>query len=249
MADNMTRFFAAPADIAENTIHLSDENAAHIRSLRLRPDELFIVCDGLGKDHVCHLGDRDDSGSIAEIVETRPSRGEPKIYCVVFIAFAKGDRLDYATQKSVELGARKITLFPSERCISLSDIITKKTARLQKIALEAAKQSGRGCIPRVTAADTFDAAIGLAAHAGLSLFFYEHEEKLHLKQVLQQHDPTQPPNSVSIVTGPEGGFTPQEAALARSSGLVQVTLGPRILRCETAPAAALAAIMYHTGNL
>jgi len=253
---------------------LSAEDTAHMRSLRMRPTELFVVCDGAGSDHICRLARR-DGGTSAEIVETRPSVGEPTIACSVFIAYAKGDRLDYAVQKSVELGACEVVLFPSERCVSVPVDLVKKAARFQRIALETAKQSGRGRVPGVTATRSFAAAVKLAARAGLPLFLYEDEATLHLKQALEdgserlafsvmsgpegaeraesteaedsRHDAA--PNTVSVMSGPEGGFVAKEAELARSAGMRIVTLGPRILRCETAPVAALAAVMYHTCNL
>jgi len=279
----------------------------HIRSLRLRADELFVACDGEGTDYICRLGNRgalyygsqttnqrpqsNISRSIAEIVEARPSLGEPSVDCSVFIAFAKGDRLDYAVQKSVELGAHDIVLFPSERCVSFPEDTSKKTVRLQRIAFETAKQCGRGRVPGVSAVGSFESAIRKAsagdsqpaahdsqlcdderpeAASGLSLFFYEQEETMHLDQALERYFQSnsqstvcnsQPEDdaadrglrrasgSVAIVTGPEGGFEPREAEIARSAGLSTVSLGPRILRCETAPVAALAAIMFFTGNL
>jgi 16S rRNA (uracil1498-N3)-methyltransferase len=238
---------------------LSADDVDHVRSLRLRPDESFIVCDGGGSDYICRLCERGaenaggsgrrsggEGGVIAEIIETQPSRGEPSVLCSVYIAFAKGDRLEYAVQKSVELGAYEIVLFPSERCVYVPNDKGKNTARLQRIALETAKQCGRGRIPEVMAEDSFTAAIGRAAGAALPLFFYECEDRLHLKQALELHSDAR---TISVVTGPEGGFESSEAESARTAGMLAVTLGPRILRCETAPAAALAAIMYHTGNL
>ena len=240
----MIRFFADQQDISDSKIRLSEEDAEHIRALRLRANELFVVCNGAGSDHICRLSDNGDR--VAYIVETRPTRGEPDIACSVYIALAKGDRLSYAVQKSVELGARDIVLFQSERCISIPVDMVKKTARLQRIAMEAAKQCGRGRIPEVTAINSFPAAIGKAASAALPLFLYECEDKLHLKQVLEKRCNCQ---TISIVSGPEGGFEPYEAELARSKGMTAVTLGPRILRCETVPSVVLAAIMFYTGNL
>jgi len=265
----MVRFFAARSDISGGTIKLSAEDAAHIRSLRLSPSEFFVVCDGEGMDYVCRLSGAGER-AVAEIVETRPSSGEPTVKCSVYIALMKGDRLDYAVQKSVELGAHEIVLFPSERCISLPGDMSKKTARLQRISLETAKQCGRGRVPGVTAGDTFETAVGKAARADVPLFFYECEENLHLKQALcdaerrnaecrMQNAESEPerrtplstlhsPPSFSLMTGPEGGFEPHEAELARSAGMLSVTLGSRIMRCETAPVAALAAIMFQTEN-
>ena len=240
----MIRFFAQPQDISDGVIQLTTEDAEHIRALRLRPAEQFIVCDSAGTDYICHLGIR--GTNTAKISVTSPSLGEPSVMCKVYIAFAKGDRLDYAVQKSVELGAGEIVLFPSERCVSVPGDMSKKTARLQKIALETAKQCGRGRIPEVTAISSFSSAIELASCAALPLFIYEREENRHLKQVLENSGDF---HTASIVTGPEGGFESHEAAFALSLGMISVTLGPRILRCETAPVIVLAALMFHTGNL
>jgi len=224
----------------------------------MRPAELFIVCDGQGTDYVCKLS---ETVGAAEIIEARPSLGEPTIKCSVYIAMAKGDRMEYAVQKSIELGAYEIIVFTSERCVSIPGDIAKKTARLQRIALETAKQCGRGRVPEVTAVPSYEAAIKQAASAKLPLFFYEDEEKMHLKDALVQGTgdrgqtvgrgiPDAPGAvDISIMTGPEGGFAPQEAKLAQEAGMIAVTLGPRILRCETAPIVALAAIMYETDNL
>ena len=132
--NKMIRFFADPSEIKDSLISLSAEDATHIKSLRMRPAELFVVCDGQGTDHVCRLSER-GGGTVAEIVETKPSLGEPDVACSVFIAIAKGDRLDYAVQKSVELGSYEIFLFPSERCVSVPGDMSKKIARLQRIAL------------------------------------------------------------------------------------------------------------------
>ena len=240
----MFRLFTEPHNISAGSVRLGAEDSEHIRSLRLRPDEVFIVCDGSGTDYVCRLGRR-DFNSVAEIIEKRLSTGEPAIKCRVFIAYSKGDRLDYAVQKSVELGAFEIILFESERCVAVPHDIPKKITRLQRIALETAKQCNRGIIPSVTSCGNLnDVICEVKKDSGLPLFFYEDETGLHLKDVLEQHDTV----AVSIITGPEGGFETHEAELARTENIHIVSLGPRILRSETAPVAALAAIMYHTGN-
>ena len=346
----MIRFFADPPDESGSYIRLSTGDAAHIRSLRLRPDETFIVCDGNGLDYVCCLGDKDgdgvdgdgggkdggkDSGkggggkadksrSFARIIETRPSLGEPSIDCTMYIAYSKGDRLDYTVQKCVELGACGIVLFPSERCVSLPGDVSGKISRLKRIAVETSKQCGRGRVPAVSAMSCFDAALDAVVCAAtacasespvesavpvpagsdmlrtildhgvagvcpfLPLFLYECEKDLHLKQALEvfrpslysvsedrkmpytvtgvvngaspQSDdgyvgaatgvlPHRAIGSISIMTGPEGGFSPAEAELAKAAGMVTVSIGPRLLRCETAPVAALSVILYHLGEL
>jgi 16S rRNA (uracil1498-N3)-methyltransferase len=255
----MIRFFVSPQDIFDNTIRLSAEDTKHVRSLRLRPEETFIICDGTGIDYICKLGER-DSCTVAMIVDKQSSIGEPTIKCNVYMAYSKGDRLDYAVQKSVELGVHKIILFESERCVAVPKDISKKVSRLQRIALETAKLCNRGIIPEVTPggnlSDIIDrVSIESTQISNLALFFYECENRLNIKDILEQR--FLPPfksdgcdaKSVSIITGPEGGFEPHEVELAVSKDIATVSLGTRILRAETAPVIALATIMYHTGNL
>jgi len=250
----MTRFFTEPQNISNKTIRLDAEDTKHIRTLRLRPDEQFVVCDGNGTDYICQLGERDDH-TVAEIKEQRKSIGEPSVKCRVFIAYQKGDRLDFATQKSVELGVHEIILFESERCIAIPHDIPKKVARLQRIAFETAKLCNRGIIPIVSAGGKFANAVDEAVNGSdLTLFFYEAEDQLHIKDVLEKHfsSPDNDDNhavTVSVITGPEGGFEPHEVDIARSRNIPIVSLGPRILRSETAPPVALTTIMYQSGNL
>ena len=244
----MPRFFVTASNIFGGAAFLDAKETEHLRALRIRKGESFTVCDGAGTDYTCRLKELKADGAEVEIVEKTQTASEPTIECTVYVAFAKGDRLETAVQKSVELGASEIVLYPSARCVSKPEglSVLKKTGRLQKIAEEAAKQSGRGKIPRVVVSPSFDKMIFQAVKADLPLFFYEDEAERHLSDALEAHLEIK---TISIVTGPEGGFDPEEAAFAKDTGMISVSLGPRILRCETAPIAALSAIMYHTGNL
>ncbi len=243
----MPRFFITASNIFGGAAYLSAKEADHIRALRIRDGESFTVCDGDGTDYTCRLKKIMPDGAEAEILDKAPTRTEPSVYCVMFMAFAKGDRLETAVQKCVELGASELALYPSARCVSRPDGVSslKKTSRLQKIAEEAAKQSGRGKIPSVTVSPSFEQAVLRAARTDLPLFLYENEQTVHIRQALES---CAEPKTAAIMTGPEGGFEPEEAALAAEKGMTIVSLGPRILRCETAPIAALSALMYQTGN-
>lgn len=242
----MTRFFVDKSSISQHEILFNEP--AHIRALRLREGDELVLCDGENTDFFCRLTSVGKDSAHAEILRREPSRGEASVRVTALFAYAKGDRLDYAVQKSVELGAHAICLFPSSRVIALpkADSLPKKLARLSSIAKSAAEQSGRGIIPAVTAADSFAAAVSRAAEDELSLFCYEDELQTPLRDVLER---TPNAKTISVMTGCEGGFSPEEATSARDGGLLSVSLGPRILRCETAPVAALSAIMYATGNL
>ena len=254
----MTRFFVSPEDVGKKTIRLSTEDITHIRSLRLKPCELFTVCAGDGIDYICKLGEK-GAAPVAEITEKHPSRSEPGVKCTVYIAYTKGDRMDYAVHKSVELGVYEIILYPSARCVAIPNNIQKKVTRLQRISLEASKMSGRGRVPQILTADSFNDAISRAKTADIPLFFYELENTLSLKTALEKqtaeqsitglHGQKESIPSISVFIGPEGGFEPVEAEKAEKAGMITASLGTRILRNDTAPAAALTAIMYHFGEI
>ena len=143
--------------------------------------------------------------------------------------------MEFVIQKSVELGVRKIVPFLSKNCVSRPDKTDKKVERWRKIAAEAAKQCGRGYLPVVTAVESAEKAFAMASDSGTALFFYEHETR-GLRETLEGQGVS---GTVSLVVGPEGGFAPEEVQAAQNAGLSSVSLGTRILRCETAPVAAL----------
>jgi len=251
----LIRFFTHPEKIIGNKIRLSEEDRRHIRSLRLRPQEDFVVCDGDGTDYICKLSAGKAQG-VADIVRQEKTQGEPTIHPAIYLAYAKCKRLDYAVQKAVELGAKSIVIFKSKRSLA-PDNLEKKMERLNKIAHEAAKQSGRGIIPTVENCGKYEEAIDSAINkSSLAILLFENENTLHLRKVLEQHFPKLDSTNasarekiVSIMSGPEGGFEDSEIDMARVKGANVVSLGKRILRSETAPIAALSALMYHTDNL
>ena len=161
----------------------------------------------------------------------------------LFMGYPKGDKLETVIQKAVELGASTVIPFESSRCIKRpsSEKAEKQNARLTRIAEEAAKQCGRAKLPRVLQPLSYKDAIKEAKKSDLALFCYEGEGALSLKKALALGASAK---SVSVVVGSEGGFSPDEAEAARELGLTLVNLGPRILRCETAPSYALSAISY-----
>ena len=162
------------------------------------------------------------------------------------MAFSKGDKIEHIIQKATELGAYELVVFPSARCVSKPDnkSLTKKLERWQKIAMSAAEQSGRGCIPQVLVLDSYKNAVKRASQSDISILFYENEQTLTLHNALENKGY----ESISLLTGPEGGLEKSEVAFAVESGLAVCTLGKRILRCETAPLCALSAVMYDSGE-
>lgn len=240
----MPRFFVDAEPSGEWFI--GGENGAHIvKSLRMKPGERLTLCAGTGKDFFCTLLKCGPDGALARVDEVRKSAGEPRAKLTVCQCWPKGDKLETVTQKSVELGAAEIWPVESARCVSRPDgkSAEKKRARLQKIALEAAQQSERGIVPRILPPTSLEKALKAAAEEGELLFFYE-RGTASLKQALQTAG-----DRLFLFIGPEGGFAPEEAALAESLGARLLTLGPRILRTETAPLAAISAILYEKGEM
>ena len=243
----MPKFFVSVDETRENFLVLTGENAAHARSLRLKAGETVTVCDGAGQDLQCVVSDV-SPGQISLVVRSRAaSNAEPAVFCSVYMAYAKADKLEHVIQKATELGAGEIVAFPSSRCVSRPDekSLGKKLERWQKIAASAAEQSGRGRIPQVLALPSFADAVKRAAGCELALLPYENEHALSLRRAVGEAAF----ETVSIMTGPEGGFSEDEVRLAQEAGMQICTLGPRILRCETAPLCALSAVLYAAGAL
>ena len=242
----MPRFFMAGTNIKGGMAIMTGRDAEHVHVLRLRPGEDMIICDGQGTDYKCRLVKADKEQVEAEVVEVVRCPAEPTVKVTVLCGLPKGDRTDYIIQKCVEAGASEIMFFQSDRCVAKPDKPEKKLERWQRIAEEAAKQSGRGIIPQVSWAGEYADALNVADQKELGLFMYETGEREALNAVLEANSDVK---TAAIVTGPEGGFAPFEADLARIVGLHICSMGERILRCETAPVVAVSALMYATGNL
>ena len=242
----MVRFFVSPDELINDEIQLKGENAAHAKVLRLKTGEEVLVCDGQGNECLCSVLSFTAGELLLNVVERRTSTSEAKVKVSVYMAFPKADKLEHVIQKATELGAYEIVTFPSARCVSKPDekSLKKKQERWQKIAASAAEQSGRGRIPEVIVLHSFDTALKRATEADLSIMFYENERATTLRMALEGTSY----QSISLLSGPEGGLESKEVAMAQQMGMKVCTLGSRILRCETAPLCGLSAVMYASGE-
>ena len=239
----MPRFFVNKENIGDLTLKISGDDAFHIaRSLRMAVGDELTVSDGEGAELLCKLTKIRDEECECEITERSSGVGESPADITLFMAYPKGDKLEVVIQKAVELGAARIVPFESTRCIKRpkAEKLDKQLARFTRIAEEAAKQCGRSRLPKVDAPLSFKDMLAEATKSSLALFCYEAESGKSLKDVLRETKPT----SISVVVGSEGGFSREEADAAIAAGLTSITLGKRILRCETAPAFVLASIAY-----
>ena len=242
----MTRFFVDPSEMQNSFLVLTGENAAHAKVLRLKNGEEVLVCDGQGSECICTVSDV-SPGQISLVVNSRQdATSEAAVKVSVYMAFPKADKLEHVIQKATELGAYEIVAFPSARCVSKPDEknLKKKLERWQKIAASAAEQSGRGRIPQVRTLQSYAQALQEAAKADKAILFYENERATTLRMAMEEGAF----QTISLLTGPEGGLEALEVEKAKDAGLQICTLGKRILRCETAPLCALSAVMYASGE-
>ena len=244
----MPKFFAPECDLQQEFITLSGSNAEHLRVLRVRMGEELTVSDGRGSEARCAVELAGKENCRLRVLERMPASGEASVSVTVYAGFPKGDKAETIVQKSVELGADSIVFFLSSRCVARPDdkSAAGKAERLGKVAEAAAMQSGRGKIPAVRWIPRFADMLSEAAAAELRAFLWEEADGCSLRGLMQGCAAFR---TAALITGPEGGFSQEEAAQAREAGIPAVTLGKRILRCETAPLCALAALMYETGNL
>lgn len=240
----MPRFFTNEID--ENNITLTGSDAVHVgRSLRMKPGEPLTVCCG-GIDYNCEISEITSDTVYLSLKEKVVCAAEPNIEVTLFQAVPKMDKLEYIIQKSVELGVSRIVPMLTRRCVSRPDErdFAKKLARLNKIAAEAAKQSGRGIIPQVTPIASYKKALEMMKELDQNVLLYEEEGGVSFGEVDLTGAKT-----VGLVIGSEGGFDREEAEACTAVGAAQVWLGKRILRCETAPITALSILMFLTNNM
>ena len=242
----MPRFFSEVTD--EENIILTGSDANHIgRSLRMRPGEELTVCC-CGVDYNCVIRSITADAVYLDLVSKHRCAAEPSVEVTLFQAVPKLDKLEYIIQKSIELGVSRIVPVLTRRCISRPDeqeFARKKLPRLNKIAEEAAKQSGRGIIPEVAPMVSYKEALEMMKKLDRNVLLYEEEEGGRSFGDVDFSGA----KTVGLLIGSEGGFDKEEAAAATEAGAEQVWLGKRILRCETAPITALSILMFLTNNM
>lgn len=240
----MPRFFVEQVDGTSPVI--TGPDAAHIaRSLRMRAGETLTLCDRNGEDYLCEITVVSSDTVALRVLEHSPCRNEPSCKITLFQALPKGDKMEWIVQKAVELGVYEIVPVQSARCVSRPDsrAAARKVERWQKIAEEAAKQCERGVIPRVGELIPFEEAVRRAGSMQKRIVFYEGGGE-DVGTLIDAEV-----KSAAIFIGPEGGFEEAEVEAVLAAGGSAATLGPRILRAETAPLAALSVLMFATGNM
>lgn len=248
----MPRFFVENESILCDRIVICGEDAKHISlSLRARVGEKLTVCDGLGTDYECEISDITKNEVNLSVLEKKKSIAEPSVEFTLYQALVKSDKFDFIVQKCTELGVSRIVPVCTDRCVSKpdEDSLSKKVVRWNKIAKEAAMQSGRGVIPVVENAVSFDEALSEMKRADMPFLCYEAGERLSLDVIYEKCGARQNVKTAAFLIGPEGGISEKEAEKAIEKGIFLASLGPRILRAETAPLCAVSAVMLLSGNM
>ena len=248
----MHRFYVAPEQWNLDAPRLPGAEAHHARDvLRMNRGDKLVIFNGRGREMTAEIVDlAGDEVRLRKLheTETRPLR------CRIVLgqAIPKGKNMELIVQKAVEIGAAEIAPIISDRTIVQvdSESAAQKQTKWQQIAIEAAKQCGQNWLPRVNVprklAEFFDAAETDLPTTSLRLIGSLQPDANHLKKILADYlsEQRERPRSVLMLVGPEGDFTPAELALARRHGCRPITLGPIILRVETAAIYCLSILSY-----
>lgn len=230
--------------ISGEYITLDKEQSRHLsKSLRMKIGDIITACDGTKTDYGCMIESIDEFVTL-KICYKQASKSEPSVSVTLYQGVPKSGKMEDIIQKCTELGITKIVPVLTKRSVSRPDAKSakKKNERYKKIALEAAQQSGRGIIPEIAEMTTFANAVKDAKEETKIVFYEGGGERL--KNIINENQ-----KSVAIFIGPEGGFEKDEVDLVIENGGINATLGERILRTQTAPVAALTAIMLLTNNM
>jgi len=240
---NTYRFFVAPEVLAHDHVALDDSALARQlgRVLRLRPGDRVLLLDGAGTACVVRLTEIGRERISGEVEQRSAAGGEPATTLTLYVGLLRAERFEWVLQKGTELGVSAFVPVQWSRSLPADAANERKLERWRRIIREAAEQACRGRLPTLHAPLALPDACAQAAQAEHALLLWEGSAP-PLRHTLRQPDP--PPRTLAVLSGPEGGIEPAELTSATGHGIMPVSLGPRILRAETAPIVAATAIFY-----
>ena len=236
------RFYAPPESFAAQSVTLDVQEAAHLRdALRLRVGDEAFVFDGAGREFRCVVRESGKRSAALELAEAvAPAQPESPLHLTLAVALLKGEKFEWVVQKATELGVTRLAPLQTARSEARPRDLSQRRERWRRVALAAAKQSGRAVVPEIVECAAFSSFIDEAR--GMARFFFSERGGMNLPvgQAL---------SSVVAMVGPEGGWSNEEIALAQNAGWQRVTLGGRILRAETAALAVAVLLQHSFGDL
>lgn len=242
----MQHFFIKPEQIIDNKIHITGQDVNHIKNvLRMKIGEEIEVNDGTSNKYLGAVIEMSSDEILVEIQSTSISDTELSSDIYLFQGLPKGDKMELIVEKAVELGVKSIIPVETKRAIVKLDDKKKqkKVEKWNSVALSAAKQSARGCVPTVEPVMSINNAFEKAKELDHVLVPYELAKGMN--DTKSAIDAIKPGDSVGIFIGPEGGFDAVEIEKALATGAKPISLGSRILRTETAGITTLSILMYH----
>lgn len=239
----MIRLFLPPETLASRQTVITGEQARHLSLvLRVSVGDILSVFDGLGNLFTCRVLNVRKKEVTIEQIKKEPYSVESPVSVFLAQGIPKGEKMDFIIQKTTELGVKKIIPIITGRSQVQH---THKVDRWRKIAISASKQSGRDTVPYVEEPAGFEEFIA-RQDSGNRIILYEEEKNQSLRRALGDYRRN---SDITLLAGPEGGFSKHEISSALHGGFTSVSLGPRILRSETAPIAALSIIQYELGDI
>lgn len=244
----MNRFFIDKGQMIDDKIQILGKDVKHIKNvLRLKlKDRIEVICEG--KVYLCEILDIESNMVTTSVLDSFIGKNEPPIHIALYQSIAKGNKMDFIIQKATEIGVKEIYPVITERTIVKIKDVKKEQSKVERwntIAEEAAKQSKRDYLPVVNNIIKFNEMVDILKNESNIIVPYEMEDIYGLKKALEDVKP----GKVNIIIGPEGGFEEDEIGkLKKIEGQV-VTLGPRILRTETAGLVVASIVLYELGDL
>lgn len=246
----MHRFFIAPENIQDNSICIPPEEARHIEKvLRLKTGDIVMFFDGTGQEYQVRLEGKDNGNLTGQIIHRDLKDSEPALKLYLAQGIAKGEKMDTIIQKAVEIGVKAIYPVSCERSVVRleGEKAGKRAQRWQAIAREACKQCRRNIVPEIMPVLDFSSLLEKIGNRP-ALMLYENEDKTSLKSLIRDKLYIGA-EEMFVLIGPEGGFSNSEVGAAVKKGINTASLGPRILRTETAGLVAASIILYEYGDL
>lgn len=247
----MHRFFVSSEDISDDEVVLRNQQARQISNvLRMRSGDEIIVLDNQGWQYRVVLQTIKSGEVVCRLVEKRAADGEPDVQITLYQSLIKRQKFEWVLQKCTEIGVTTFVPLVAERSIIKvpERVKSGKLTRWQRIILEAAEQSGRGCVPRLSSAMDLDKALSDIAVFDCSIVACPEDSGVRLRDVLGQSK-QDGLFRIALFIGPEGGFTPEETKRSRLQGVISFGLGRRILRSETAALVSTSLVLYELGEL
>ncbi|MDH3345095.1 MAG: 16S rRNA (uracil(1498)-N(3))-methyltransferase [Desulfobacteraceae bacterium] len=245
----MRYFFIEHAQSTGSTLVITGSDARHIKTvLRLKSGDKIGLFDGKGFEYQAKIVDLSTGRVKVSVIRRFPSAAESPVQITVAQGFLKEKKMDGLVRQLSELGINKWNPFIADRSVPRPDKkqLSARTKRWEKISKEAIKQCKRGCIMEIGDTVSFEEILNLSQTADLKIAFWENELQ-PLNAELPR--PDRNINKIYVLLGPEGGFTQQEIESARDRGFVTASLGPRILRAETATVAACVLLQHLFGDM